>query len=380
MSSVALIHDPTAPRPGSPATQSNRDTMARLNRNREAETAALPGTFEEAGGGQAKVKPFGDDGLTFWDVLDIINPLQHLPVISTFYREWTGDQIDALPRIVGGGIFGGPLGVAASVVNTVIEGETGDDLGGHVMTALFGPDTPATPDAAPATRLAEAAADRSADLGATAQPGGSLGGSLGSQIAAQAMAGTATPHPLPEVTPQTELAALTAGEQSLIPTASQNAQTAQAAPAIPIPTPQPDQGPVTDAKGRRWFPVPQRPGGGTSSSWRASGTTSGDTLTVPPRPPSPKANLAADTAPPAAPGASLGSGIDYLAPAAGTATTAAETTRQPSGIDLSSRLPAEVDATGHPMLGDGKGQITPAFYQAAMRQALDKYQAAGMAR
>ena len=32
------------------------------------------------------LKPFGEDGLTFGDILDVINPLQHIPVISTIYR------------------------------------------------------------------------------------------------------------------------------------------------------------------------------------------------------------------------------------------------------------------------------------------------------
>ncbi len=35
---------------------------------------------------------FGSDGLKFDDFLDLINPLQHLPIISTFYRAVTGTR------------------------------------------------------------------------------------------------------------------------------------------------------------------------------------------------------------------------------------------------------------------------------------------------
>jgi hypothetical protein len=34
-----------------------------------------------------------DEGPTFAEFLDIINPLQHIPVVSTIYRAITGDQI-----------------------------------------------------------------------------------------------------------------------------------------------------------------------------------------------------------------------------------------------------------------------------------------------
>ncbi len=46
-----------------------------------------------AGNKSAGNKPFwGKDGFTFADVLDVVNPLQHLPVVSKYYREQTGDD------------------------------------------------------------------------------------------------------------------------------------------------------------------------------------------------------------------------------------------------------------------------------------------------
>ncbi|MEH6404622.1 MAG: hypothetical protein V7750_14685 [Sneathiella sp.] len=90
---------------------------------------------------------FGEDGFGFDDFLDIINPLQHLPIISSLYREFTGDTISAGSRMIGGGVFGGGIGLAASIVNSAIQSETGNDIGGHVI-ALFSDDE-AMPDDAP---------------------------------------------------------------------------------------------------------------------------------------------------------------------------------------------------------------------------------------
>lgn len=81
---------------------------------------------------------FGDDGFSFKDILDVINPLQQLPIISTFYRDETGDTISPASRIAGGALLGGPFGAIAALANTVIEEVTGDDAGGSVIAAFAG--------------------------------------------------------------------------------------------------------------------------------------------------------------------------------------------------------------------------------------------------
>lgn len=96
---------------------------------------------------------FAEDSPSFWDVLDVINPLQHVPVVNTFYREMTGDKIGVGARLVGGTLFGGPIGLVASAVNCMIEEQTGRDVGGHAL-ALFRDDK-----APPATQMAQAAAE-----------------------------------------------------------------------------------------------------------------------------------------------------------------------------------------------------------------------------
>ena len=81
---------------------------------------------------------WGEDGFGFSDFLDIINPLQHIPGVSTVYREMTGDTIADAPRAVGGMIWGGPLGLVAAVANSITQAETGRDLGGNVVALAVG--------------------------------------------------------------------------------------------------------------------------------------------------------------------------------------------------------------------------------------------------
>ena len=77
---------------------------------------------------------FGKDGFTFFDFLDIINPLQHIPVISTIYRSITGDQIDPGSQIAGATLFGGALGGALASMDVAIKHETGLDIVEHSVT------------------------------------------------------------------------------------------------------------------------------------------------------------------------------------------------------------------------------------------------------
>ena len=93
---------------------------------------------------------FSEDIPSFEDVLDAINPLQQLPVISSFYRAESGDGISILSRLLGGALVGGPIGFLVAAVNSGIEAATGSDIGEH-MLAMFD-STPAN-----ATSVANAA-------------------------------------------------------------------------------------------------------------------------------------------------------------------------------------------------------------------------------
>lgn len=79
---------------------------------------------------------FGDDGLTFGDLLDIVNPLQHLPVVGAVYRSITGDELEPGAKMAGGALYGGPVGFASAMINNAIEEHTGDDVMGHMLAMV----------------------------------------------------------------------------------------------------------------------------------------------------------------------------------------------------------------------------------------------------
>lgn len=100
-----------------------------------------------------------DESLGFADFIDIINPLQHLPVIGTLYRELTGDTMSETARMAGGVVWGGPAGLVGALANTITERESGGDLGATALAMARGGvagDDPAAPAADPATALASA--------------------------------------------------------------------------------------------------------------------------------------------------------------------------------------------------------------------------------
>jgi hypothetical protein len=82
------------------------------------------------------------DGFGFSDLLDVVNPLQHLPVVSAVYRVGTDDDIGTIPRLLGGLLFGGPIGLIAAAVNVAIHAISGRDLAGHVTAAFQGEPSP----------------------------------------------------------------------------------------------------------------------------------------------------------------------------------------------------------------------------------------------
>ncbi len=66
---------------------------------------------------EATTSIFGEDGFTFGDIIDIVNPLQHIPIISNIYRKISGDTIAPAMEIAGGALFGGPIGAFTSMIS-----------------------------------------------------------------------------------------------------------------------------------------------------------------------------------------------------------------------------------------------------------------------
>ena len=73
---------------------------------------------------------------SFGDLLDMVNPLHHVPVLGHIYREVTGDEIKPIGQIMGGAVFGGPVGAASGLVNTIVEEETGKDIAGNTLAMV----------------------------------------------------------------------------------------------------------------------------------------------------------------------------------------------------------------------------------------------------
>jgi hypothetical protein len=115
-------------------TSSFADVAARI-----AEEEDSSGVVAERTGEKKTEKSFslwenGDFG--FGDLVDIINPLQHLPIVATIYRNLSGDRIGALPRVVGGALWGRIGGFVTGAVNAVVEWFTGKDIGDHIYAFL----------------------------------------------------------------------------------------------------------------------------------------------------------------------------------------------------------------------------------------------------
>ena len=107
----------------------------------------------------ARQRELGFDGqsdgdFTFGDFLDIINPLQHIPLVSTLYREITGDEISPHARILGDTLFGGAGGFLSAAAHVFFEEVAGADLGETVSAFFTGEEAEADPqfaeDGAPA--------------------------------------------------------------------------------------------------------------------------------------------------------------------------------------------------------------------------------------
>jgi len=114
-------------------------------------------------------------GFSFGDLLDVINPLQHIPVISTLYRHLTGDEIGTPEKLAGDTLYGGPLGFLASLADTAFKAITGKDVGDTMLALLTdgGPVQTAFKPAAvtPANSISIKTPDITALMGALSRKG-----------------------------------------------------------------------------------------------------------------------------------------------------------------------------------------------------------------
>ena len=97
----------------------------------------------------APLKAFDDDdGPSFHDVLDILNPLQHIPIINTIYRHLTGDEEGAVADVGGGTLWMGPVGLVGALADLAVKSETGKSIGDNILSWLGLEDDDAPAEAA----------------------------------------------------------------------------------------------------------------------------------------------------------------------------------------------------------------------------------------
>ena len=102
---------------------------------------------------------FGKNGPSLGDLADIVNPFQHIPLISNIYRDMLGDTISPAARLAGSALFFGPIGAAFAAANIALQGFTGKDAGDHMVAFMKEYGTPAetaVADATPAKTVSKA--------------------------------------------------------------------------------------------------------------------------------------------------------------------------------------------------------------------------------
>jgi hypothetical protein len=200
-----------------------------------------------AGPAAADSHAWKNGSFSFHDVLDTLNPLQHLPVISTLYRWVTGDEPGNVASIVGDTLYGGPIGLAAGLFTAAFKAETGKEPGEMVASAITGEDdgqllsgtatpqagaapAPAATTPAPAATATAAATSPAATANATSTTAAATAAQV--PVISAAQAGAA---PAPAATTPAPAATATAAATSPVATANATSTTAAATAAqVPV--------------------------------------------------------------------------------------------------------------------------------------------------
>lgn len=99
--------------------------------------AATPTVTVTAPPPNGAIKAFNeDDGPSFSDVLDILNPLQHIPIINTIYQHLTGDNEGAVADVAGGTLWTGPIGLVTSLIDLAVKSDTGKSVSDNILSWL----------------------------------------------------------------------------------------------------------------------------------------------------------------------------------------------------------------------------------------------------
>ena len=127
---------PYEPKPSAPdpSLGAGVESVAAVETATFREVLAKPGPH--ASERMESLGPMPAQDFTVADLIDIINPLQHLPGIAQIYREITGDEISGAAQGMGSALYGGPIGLLTGTANAAMRQATGQDLGGKIFAAL----------------------------------------------------------------------------------------------------------------------------------------------------------------------------------------------------------------------------------------------------
>lgn len=117
------------------------DTAAETPATKTAAAPSTPGALARDWETETVEADFSWD-----DLIDVVNPLHHIPVVGSLYRTLTGDTISSTARVAGATLYGGPLGMVAGAANVIIAEANGADLSDTIVAGLLGRDAPGTPD------------------------------------------------------------------------------------------------------------------------------------------------------------------------------------------------------------------------------------------
>jgi hypothetical protein len=97
--------------------------------------AVIPAAAQKAA---EAAKTATGESFSFGDFLDVVNPLQHIPVVSAIYRQLTGDQIGTGEKIAGDALYGGLWGFVSSLADAAFKEVTGNYFGDTVLAMVTG--------------------------------------------------------------------------------------------------------------------------------------------------------------------------------------------------------------------------------------------------
>jgi hypothetical protein len=108
---------------------------------------------------ESQILFLGPDREFGWDdFADLINPLQHIPLVSIAYRAISGDKIYGAASLLDAGF--GPLAGASTVFQLAYQSTSGESLEDKAVAAVFGPRGTADDTAALYTTASQQIANR----------------------------------------------------------------------------------------------------------------------------------------------------------------------------------------------------------------------------